>query len=130
MKTYLFQFKSAILVFLLILIFTNSLSANQSSEIKKLEARISELEKRVAKLEALLDSSSNDEINYSEKWKNIAQWRQLRIGMTMNQVKQILGEPPKIHVGTYTTYWFYPDWSGGQVGFHTSSGKVDGWSEP
>ena len=40
MKIYLSQFKSVIMVFLLILLFINPLSADQSAEIVKLEARI------------------------------------------------------------------------------------------
>ncbi len=130
MKIYLSQFKSVILIFLLILIFTNSLSADQSSEIKKLETRIVELEKRVAKLEALLETSSKSEINYSDKWKNKAQWRKLKIGVTMDQVRQLLGEPPKVNVRSFSITWYYPSASGGNVKFDTSTRKVDGWSEP
>ncbi|TSA27100.1 outer membrane protein assembly factor BamE [bacterium] len=121
--------KKTMLLCFVILLLSNSLIADQSSEIEKLEARIAELEKRVAKLEALLDYSSNDEMNYSDKWKNIAQWRKLKIGMKMDQVRQILGEPTKVYVG-YAIIWYYPSVLGGRVKFDTATRKVDGWSEP
>ena len=75
-------------------------------------------------------SSSKKEIKYSDKWKNRAQWRKLRIGMTMDQVRQILGEPPKVNVRSYSIIWYYPSALGGNVDFNTSTRKVDGWSEP
>ena len=130
MKNCLSCFKSLVIISFLVFFFTISLFADQSSEIEKLETRIVELEKRVAKLEALLETSSKKEIKYSDKWKNRAQWRKLRIGMTMDQVRQILGEPPKVNVRSYSIIWYYPSALGGNVDFNTSTRKVDGWSEP
>lgn len=128
MKTYLSQFKSVILVFLLILIFTNFLSADQSNDIKRLETRIAELEKRVTKLESLLQTSDKSEINYSEKWKNRSLWRKLKIGMTKYQVETILGEPRKINGGSITTWKYSKDSWHSYVQFY--EGKLDTWTEP
>ena len=130
MKIYLSQFKSVILIFLLILIFTNSLSADQSSEIKKLETRIVELEKRVAKLEALLETSSKSKISHSEKWKNRSLWRQLKVGMTKYQVRNLLGEPRKIDGGSTLTYWYYSKETWHCYISFDGSDKVYGWTEP
>ena len=128
MRINLSQFKSVITVFFLILIFTNSLTADQSSEIKKLETRIAELEKRVEKLEALLETSNTNEIKFSEKWKNRSLWRQLQVGMSKYQVKNLLVEPRKIDGGAYTK-WEYSEASWhSYVRFY--DGKLDTWTEP
>ncbi|MCK4338421.1 MAG: outer membrane protein assembly factor BamE [Candidatus Cloacimonetes bacterium] len=130
MKIDLSYFKNVILICFLILIFTNSLSADQSSEIKKLEARIVELEKRVAKLEALLENSKTREIEFLEKWKNRSLWRKLNVGMTKHQVETLLGEPRKIDGGSTLTYWYYSKESWHSNISFDNSGSVYGWTEP
>ncbi len=144
MKNKFYYFKYLMLISCIIFFFTSSLSAQQSSEIKKLEvklvelenrnvklnAKIIELEKRVAKLEALLETSSKSEIKYSEKWKNRSLWRKLKIGMSKYQVENLLGEPRKIDGGSFLTFWYYA-----KSGSHSSvsfddDGRVCGWTEP
>lgn len=144
MKSSSFFFKHLLLLCCIVFLFTSSLFADQSSEIKKLdvkvvelenrnvklEAKIIELEKRVAKLEALLETSSKSEIKYSEKWKNRSLWRKLKIGMSKYQVENLLGEPRKIDGGSVLTFWYYA-----KSGSHSSvsfddDGRVFGWTEP
>ena len=143
MKNSLYYFKHLVMIGCMIFLFTSSLSAQQSSKLNKLEVkvielenrnaklekRVIELEKRVTKLEALLKTSTKEDIKYSEKWKNRSLWRQLRIGMSMNQVKSLLGEPRKIDGGSSFTYWYYS-----KVSWHSRvifyDGRVDRWTEP
>ena len=65
-------------------------------------------------------------------WKDKANWRKLKTGMTMNQVRQVLGEPGKVSTRTIVdivyTRWYYPDALGGDVAF--KDGRVTGWGEP
>jgi hypothetical protein len=50
--------------------------------------------------------------------------------MTKEQVKGILGEPPKISAdGVIGDFWYYPDVLSGQVKFG-SSGLLESWNEP
>lgn len=53
-----------------------------------------------------------------------ANWRQLRTGMSMDEVRALLGEPEHVEGGTMT-YW---RWTNAEVQFYR--GKLDGWSEP
>ena len=129
MKNVFSDFRNLLLICCLILLLTNTLFADQSSEIKKLEARIVELEKRVTKLEALLETSSKSEIKYSEKWKNRSLWRKLKIGMSKYQVEILLGEPRRIDGGSVLTYWYYAEY-GTHSEVHFSDNGVFGWTEP
>ena len=128
MKNILSDFRNLILVCCLIFLLTNTLFADQSSDIRKLEARIVELEKRVAKLEALLETSSKNEIKYSEKWKNRSLWRKLKVSMSKSQVEALLGEPRKIDGGSITTWNYSKQSWHSYVRFY--EGKLDTWTEP
>jgi len=129
MKNGLSYFKK--IVFLVIIaLFAYSLSANQSDEVKNLKARIAALENRVAKLEALVGNSKTNEIEYSEKWKDRTIWRKLKIGMTKDQVRQLLGEPRKIDAGSALTYWYYSKETWHCYIRFDSSNRIAGWTEP
>jgi len=121
--------KSMLFCFVIILL-SSSLFSDQSSDIKKLEARIIELEKRVEKLEALIENSGKSKIEVTDKWKNRSLWRQLKVGMTKSQVRYLLGEPRKIDGGSILTYWYYS-----KQGWHSEvtfddNGRIYGWTEP
>lgn len=69
----------------------------------------------------------------------IRKWRQLRDGLTREQVRRLLGEPTRISGGSQSERWTYP--RGGRVSFfHQTSYYADGqqvrkwvlnyWSEP
>ena len=80
------------------------------------------LEKRIAKLENLLlapeRSQKKPVIRSKNDWRNKANWKLLRKGMTKQEVEQILGEPPKINASINGDFWYYPDALGGIVRFH------------
>ena len=100
--------------------------------VSNLEKRIIELELRVAKLEKLL-SATQPEIPIQIKpgsYRNKANWRRLKLGMTKAQVKAILGDPPRRRVRPPGfDFWYYPDVLGPQVQFDLS-GHLSGWEEP
>ena len=91
-----------------------------------LERQAAELEQRVRALEVLIKSepSQGQPIPASTRWRDLANWRRLRLGMKMDEVRALLGEPERVDAG-YVTYW---RWSGANVSF--ISGKLEGWSEP
>ena len=62
----------------------------------------------------------------SEKWKNKANWRNLRNGMTMKEVRSLLGEPERVSQTSSFTWWHY---GYGNVDFN-KHGFVQGWMEP
>jgi hypothetical protein len=127
MKKGLSYFKKIVFL-VLITLFAYSLSANQSDEVKNLKARIAALENRVAKLEALVGNSKTNEIEYSEKWKDRTIWRKLKIGMTKDQVRQLLGEPRKINAGSVTHWYYSKETWHCYITFY--NGRIDSWKEP
>jgi hypothetical protein len=104
-----------------------------NQKIKELEQKITQLEKRIAKLEGiLLEFQKNQEkmiVHSPSKWKNKANWRLLKKGMSKEEVRQILGEPPKITANAYYgDIWYYPDIKGGNASFN-EGGSLTSWSE-
>jgi len=98
-----------------------------------LAARVADLERRVAKLEAQPGSgrgAGDDKGSAPQpKWKDVSIWRQLSNGLSMEQIKTGLGEPTKVFQnGEHRTTWYYGYPSGGTVEF--MDGRVFGWSEP
>ena len=91
-----------------------------------LERNIADLEQRVRALEALIrvEPSAGQAVPTSPKWQDLQNWRRLSIGMTMDEVRALLGEPLRVDAG-YVTFW---RWANASVTF--ISGRVDGWSEP
>jgi hypothetical protein len=99
--------------------------------IDLLERRATELERRVRELEALkrTETSRSLPVPASPQWRDLRNWRQLRLGMSMDQVRALLGEPERVDAIGYTFwYWDYP--LGPQVTFDSRTGKVNGWREP
>lgn len=94
--------------------------------IELLERANTGLEQRVRELESLIRSkpSKGRAVTTSARWQDLANWRQLNLGMTMDEVRELLGEPERVEGGSFT-YWY---WTDAKVSFY--SGKVDGWSEP
>ena len=113
--------------------FTPAVAAGQDTSTASLLRRIevlervnADLEQRVRALESLIKSepSQGQSIPTSTRWRDLANWRRLRRGMSMNDVRALLGEPERVDAG-FITFWRWPD---GDV--HFVDGKVDGWSEP
>ena len=57
-------------------------------------------------------------------------WRALRKGMSMSDVRAVLGEPARVNAGFFTT-WYYPGSGSRQatVAFDNDN-LVSGWAEP
>ena len=64
----------------------------------------------------------------SAKWRDVQNWRRLRRGMTMDEVRALLGEPERVQaLGGVITHWYWD--SGADVSFDASD-KLESWSEP
>jgi len=107
------------------------LQAQEDDEIIRLREKIVELEKRIRDLEGLLyrytaqDKLENDVVF---GWENKKNWRMLKPGMTLEEVKALLGEPTKKIEGV-KTLWYYPNIYCGYVSFD-ENGRLSGWNEP
>src|SRR5690606_27825970 len=78
------------------------------SRIYLLERATTDLERRVRELEALISiGPSRDQlVPASAKWRDLRNWRQLRRGMTMDEVRALLGEPERVDaMGGVATFW-------------------------
>jgi hypothetical protein len=94
--------------------------------IELLERANTDLERRVRGLESLIKSepSQGRPVPASTRWRDLANWRQLRLGMTMDEVRALLGEPDRVEGGPFT-HWL---WADANVEFY--SDRLSGWSEP
>lgn len=94
-----------------------------------LERKVADLEQRVRELEALIkiEPSRVQPVAGSSKGRDLANWRRLSRGMTMDAVRGLLGEPESVMALPIYTMWAYLD--GGSVNF-SSDNKVQGWLEP
>jgi hypothetical protein len=98
--------------------------------IDLLERRTADLEQRVRELEAVikLEPSRDQPVPGSANWRDLANWRRLRRGMTMDQVRALLGEPERVNA-SINTYWYWGPPNYAEVYFD-HQGKLAGWSEP
>jgi hypothetical protein len=95
-------------------------------QVDLLERRTTDLEQRVRELEALIkvEPSRDRRVLTSPDWRDLQNWRRLRLGMTEGEVRALLGEPERIAAGS-VTFWY---WADAHVYF--MRGKLEGWSEP
>lgn len=100
-----------------ILVASNSLQIDPN-----LEKRVAALEDRVTKLE---QSNSMDVESRPSESKPANNWRRLENGMTMDQVRSILGEPERV-----TNFGSLVMWEYGRGSVNFRNRKVDGWREP
>ena len=102
-------------------------TASLLRRIELLERANAALEQRVRDLEATLIRSKPSRaqpVATSGNWREISNWRQLRLGMKPDQVRALLGEPERVDAGMVT--W----WRWDEANVHFIDGKVAGWSEP
>ena len=107
-------------------------TASLIRRIEILERATADLDRRVGALEAVIKSapSQGQPIPASTKWRELANWRRLREGMQMDEVRALLGEPDRIEGGPIT-FWYWVDANAhiyASVDFE--SGGVSGWTEP
>ena len=103
----------------------------EDQEIAKLQKKNKELEERIAALEnALKPTEAGNTFVPTTAIGNKAAWRSLKLGMTKDEVKHLLGEPGQIIVdGLLGDRWCYPDVLSADVNFKPD-GTVSGWKEP
>lgn len=114
-----------------------AISAQQAStdslarRINVLERKVSDLEIRIRELEVLIaNEPPRSPAMTSIMSRDIQNWRQLRAGMTMEQVRALLGEPERVdNLGPWTV-WRWESMGAASVSFDNRSRKVQGWSEP
>jgi len=105
---------------------------------QSLEERLREVERRVEQLEKKQAEQQQNPSGAprktsraaAEPWQHIANWRSLKLGMTDNDVRSILGDPDKVEVGSLVTLWYYEYPKGGRVRFSSGDHRVQGWTEP
>ncbi|MDB9822458.1 outer membrane protein assembly factor BamE [Deltaproteobacteria bacterium] len=103
----------------------------QDDDILQLHQKISDLEDRIKYLETLLIAPDESEISLNEAgqgWQNKKNWRNLKTGMTLEEVRNILGNPIKTINGV-KTLWYYPNIYCGYVSFD-EEGSLTTWNEP
>ncbi len=104
------------------------------ARLEQLERTVRVLERRIAVLEAAAPAPPVGQAQPATdpgSWRELANWRQVQRGMTMDQVRVLLGEPDRVEsAGTFTS-WYWGDFlEGGDVRFDADSRRVEGWSEP
>jgi hypothetical protein len=129
---------------LLIVILTTcaALDARADDRVAKLEARIQQLELRVQKLEALLTlaeafppnslppKGSPTNAKPVGNSRDVANWRRIKRGMTIDQLIAILGKPTSVTIISDNELWFYKGKSGlGSVSLDKND-RVQRWSSP
>ena len=109
----------------------------QETDVAALLTRLQELEQTVVLLErriAVLESAAPaPAVGQSQaatdpgNWRELANWRQLRRGMKMDEVRELLGEPARVEAIAFIRWYFGIL---GYVQFDADSRRVEGWSEP
>ena len=99
--------------------------------IDLLERTTTDLERRVRELEALIRSEPSRDLSVpaSPKWQDLQNWRRLRLQMTMDEVRALLGEPERVDANQFRTGWYW-DHPFANASFDSRSGKLESLSEP
>lgn len=101
--------------------------------VQELEKQVAQLEQRILKLEALIaelqKAPNKPALSAVAGWKDKANWRRLKKGMTKSEVERILGVALKVVPNShYGDIWYYPDLQGGNASFDTE-GTLTSWDE-
>jgi uncharacterized coiled-coil protein SlyX len=129
---------STISILTVFTLFFSHSSFTQNPTTNDLEKRISSIEKRITILENQLSELRSELAKLKSQLKEQPSktttekqnWRRLKLGMSMSEVKSLLGELDNVSGGPLTT-WEYkgPGLSRGFVIFD-SNGKLLQWREP
>lgn len=118
-------------LFLCLLSTQSFAQSDSNSRLSELERIVQKLQRRVTALEAQIRSTNPASVVIKPgNSKDIANWRQLRKGMTEQDVERLLGSAGKVNVNEYFFTWYYDYPSGGSVQFNAKSRKLEAWSEP
>jgi hypothetical protein len=100
--------------------------ASESHRITTLEREVQELKQRLSKIESSQQTTPQAQVAPTDQgWRQLANWRSLKRGMSFEQVRATLGEPASVSGGIFTE-WSYSN--GGTVTFYQD--KLHRWSEP
>jgi SmpA / OmlA family len=112
---------------LLPLVVSLSSHAQDAARVDQLEKEIQTIKQRLSKIESAQGNADIDQkpVIQAEGWKSLSAWRQLKSGMSPNEVRAILGEPSRVNGGE-TAFWYYAN--GGVSTF--MSEKLYRWKEP
>ena len=110
---------------------TNAFGQDIETRVSYLERKILDLERRIEELEQLLKQSKSEERPSFELGDVSKLWRSLRIGMTMGEVRKLLGEPHRIDASQVLgeSWWYRYEYKSGNIRFD-SHGRIKAWSEP
>jgi outer membrane protein assembly factor BamE (lipoprotein component of BamABCDE complex) len=115
-----------IISLLFIVINTNAFGQTLETRIETLEMKVLSLERRIMELEKALKLATSSPEKSPIKmgdWQNKANWRRLKQGMTMNEVRSLLGEPETVTQTPIWTWWIYGH---GEVNFLSTDEIVVG----
>lgn len=101
-------------------------AAPQGDRLARLDARVATLERQVRALEARVDTDTLAAPYANAKWVQPANWERLRIGMTRQQVQDLLG-PPMVNNGERWD-WAIQGYGGADVVF--SGNVIQTWQAP
>ncbi|WP_404298088.1 hypothetical protein [Halomonas sp.] len=101
------------------------------NKIDRLDARVDQLEADRSVNTSEAQANHEAEVVATQPQSSSNPWRRLRTGLSMDQVRGLLGEPDKVtQVYDGRIHWRYDGRPGfaGQVEFE--DGRVEGWREP
>lgn len=98
--------------------------------IEFLESQVSDLEQRVRDLEAIIkpEPARTRPMPAPANWREITNWRQLRRGMTIDQVRALLGAPERVETNGPLTLWTWGTPNEARLLFFDEG--LSSWSEP
>lgn len=102
------------------------MAAAQTASLSQLNTRVVQLEKQVRALEARINTDTIAAPYANAKWVQPANWEKLSIGMTKQQVQNLLG-PPMVNNGDQW-YWAIQGYGGGNVVF--AGDVIHTWQAP
>ena len=124
--------KSSCFLSVLVVLLVVAPAFGQDISNADLSQKVAELERRIALLEQLISATGTDQTTVPSKTQseNVANWRKMKIGMTEEAVRAILGEPLRIVRFSAQLYtWRYSiDSAYSQIGFGRNG--VESWMEP
>ena len=101
--------------------------------LEALERMVSMLDARVRQLEGQVQAN---QVSWGRPiqvapgaWRDRQSWRKLKIGMTMDDVRTLLGEKEKVVAGPII-HWYWQKAGGQEVYFNSIDQTLLGWAEP
>ena len=112
--------------------FAQSHSTDLEHRVQTLEKEVESLKVKVLQLSKLQESPDKAGVSRSKLLDN-RDWKELKVGMTEESVRSLLGQPSRSQTLSSLTYWYY---EGGtsyikpHVVFENDNHLVYGWQSP